>query len=66
MRALALILALTALACADRDREAPAAAEPEAPLSVYVVNYPLQYFAEWIGGEQVVVTFPAPPGSDPA
>ncbi|MCH7643614.1 MAG: zinc ABC transporter substrate-binding protein [Myxococcales bacterium] len=66
MRVLALILALTALACADRDGEAPAAAEPEAPLSVYVVNYPLQYFAERIGGEQVAVTFPAPPGSDPA
>jgi len=36
------------------------------PLSVYVVNYPLQYFAERIGGLDVRVVFPAPAGSDPA
>ena len=30
------------------------------PLTVYVVNYPLQYFAERIGGEHVEVVFPAP------
>ena len=34
--------------------------------TVYAVNYPLQYFAERIGGEQVSVVFPAPPGEDPA
>lgn len=34
--------------------------------SVYVVNYPLAYFAERIGGESVSVRFPAPPGVDPA
>ena len=61
MRVPALILALTAFACADRDGEVPAAAVaavagPGAPLSVYVVNYPLQYFALRIGGEQVEVT----------
>jgi len=35
-------------------------------LTVYVVNYPLQYFAERIGGEQVNVVFPAPADIDPA
>jgi zinc transport system substrate-binding protein len=36
------------------------------PLQVYAVNYPLQYFAERIAGEQARVVFPAPAGSDPA
>ena len=35
-------------------------------LSVYTVNYPLAYFAERIGGDQVEVVFPAPPDVDPA
>jgi zinc transport system substrate-binding protein len=35
-------------------------------LTVYVVNYPLQYFAERIGGEHVKVVFPAPAEVDPA
>ena len=33
--------------------------------TVYVVNYPLHYFAERIGGEQVKVVFPAPADGDP-
>ena len=41
-------------------------AESRAALTVYVVNYPLQYFAERIGAEHVRVAFPAPAGSDPA
>jgi len=36
------------------------------PITIYVVNYPLQYFAERIGGDQVKVVFPAPAGVDPA
>ncbi len=36
------------------------------PLAIYVVNHPLQYFAERIGGQQVAVTFPAPGNVDPA
>jgi zinc transport system substrate-binding protein len=36
------------------------------PLKVYVVNYPLKYFAERIGGENVQVVFPAPEDVDPA
>jgi zinc transport system substrate-binding protein len=35
-------------------------------LRIYVVNYPLKYFAEGIGGEKVDVFFPAPSGTDPA
>jgi zinc transport system substrate-binding protein len=35
-------------------------------LGVYVVNYPLKYFAERIGGDHVDVVFPAPKGIDPA
>ncbi len=35
-------------------------------LTVYVVNYPLQYFAERIGVEHVNVVFPAPADVDPA
>jgi zinc transport system substrate-binding protein len=40
--------------------------DASAPLSVYVVNYPLQYFAERIGGPDVRVTFPVPADTDPA
>ena len=35
-------------------------------LTVYTVNYPLQYFAERIGDGHVDVVFPAPAGVDPA
>ena len=35
-------------------------------LQVHVVNYPLQYFAERIGGRHVQVQFPAPADVDPA
>ncbi|HAJ93036.1 MAG TPA: zinc ABC transporter substrate-binding protein, partial [Gammaproteobacteria bacterium] len=35
-------------------------------LSIYVVNYPLQYFAQRIAGEHAEVTFPATGDEDPA
>lgn len=38
----------------------------EASISVYTVNYPLQYFAERIAGEHATVIFPAPDEVDPA
>jgi zinc transport system substrate-binding protein len=44
----------------------PANSKAADKLSVYVVNYPLKYFSERIGGEYVDVTFPAPPDVDPA
>ncbi len=36
------------------------------PLTVYVVNYPLQYFAQRIAGEHAKVMFPAPSATEPA
>lgn len=39
--------------------------KPQA-LSVFTTNYPLAYFAERIGGDQVEVVFPAPADVDPA
>lgn len=43
-----------------------AAAGVEDKLTVYAVNYPLQYFAQRIAGDQAEVRFPAPPDTDPA
>ena len=40
--------------------------EGRAQPTVYVVNYPLQYFAERIAGDRVKVVFPAPADGDPA
>ncbi len=40
--------------------------EPTSKLTVYVVNYPLKYFAERIAGEHARVVFPAPRDVDPA
>jgi len=39
---------------------------PAEPLTVYTVNYPLQYFAQRIAGDHARVMFPAPPDVDPA
>lgn len=36
------------------------------PLTVYTVNYPLQYFAQRIAGDYARVVFPAPANVDPA
>jgi len=56
-----LLLALAA--CGD---SGPAEqAGPSGPPTVHVVNYPLKYFAERIGGEEVRVVFPEIEG-DPA
>jgi zinc transport system substrate-binding protein len=44
----------------------PVAAETSNKLNVYVVNYPLEYFAWRIAGEHAKVVFPAPQGTDPA
>ena len=39
---------------------------PLCKLTIYVDNYPLNYFAERIAGEYATVFFPAPPDVDPA
>lgn len=63
--ALGLLMAIAG--CAERQ---PVASEEraasDAPLDVHVVSYPLRYLAERIGGTQVRVTLPVPPGVDPA
>jgi len=62
-------VAIISVACAggpagDAGEAAPASEGGE--LLVYTVNYPLQYFAERIGGDVVQVEFPAPAEGDPA
>jgi zinc transport system substrate-binding protein len=39
---------------------------PSGKLTVYVVNYPLKYFAERIAGAHATVVFPGPSKGDPA
>jgi zinc transport system substrate-binding protein len=41
-------------------------ADESEKLTIYVVNYPLKYFAERIAGEHARVVFPGPPDVDPA
>ena len=65
MRASTLIIVLMVLAAPGCRDEAHEAAAPGRPL-VYTVNYPLQYFAERVGGGAVEVRFPAPADVDPA
>lgn len=36
------------------------------PLVIYVVNHPLEFIAQRLGGDEVTVRFPAPPEVDPA
>ena len=67
IRSLLAVAAL--LACGPGERaDEVRQVDPEAagPLTVYVVNYPLRYFAEQIGGELVRVVLPAPSDVDPA
>jgi zinc transport system substrate-binding protein len=61
----ALAAALVVLACSEPGG-VPAAGEEGGPLSVAVVNDPLAYFAQRIGGEHVEVLFPVPRDVDPA
>ena len=65
------LLALTALcvlvSCTEsKDAEQDSGADPGSnTILVYVVNYPLQYFTQRIGGARVDVRFPAPSDIDP-
>ena len=59
-----LLMAVTA--CSDSETQAGETATGRAIPSVYVVNYPLQYFGERIGGDAVEVRLPAPTDEDPA
>ncbi len=68
VRSVMLLAILAVLLGCGGDRVEKVAAVPEVnePLLVAVVNYPLMYFAERIGGDQVTVLFPAPVDEDPA
>jgi zinc transport system substrate-binding protein len=59
------LLSLSACSVA-RDEPTQQADDRVRPLSVYVVNDPLAYFATRIGGDHVEVAFPAPRDVDPA
>jgi zinc transport system substrate-binding protein len=66
---LSLLTAIAVSGCSgpgDPVAEETVGIDTAIPLSVAVVNYPLMYFAERIGGSLVHVTFPAPSGGDPA
>jgi zinc transport system substrate-binding protein len=59
-----LVLAVSILSAAPSPARA---ADPgDDSLAVYVVNYPLQYFAQRIAGSHANVVFPAPADEDPA
>lgn len=69
----ALIGVTVFMGCSGGEPEAPPDSSPSTAvggasdrLSVFTVNYPLQYFAERIGGDLVEVAFPAPADEDPA
>jgi len=67
--AFVLLAGIALVACGGRGGTAdpsPPADAAGGPTAVYVVNYPLGYFAERLGADSVEVTFPAPPDVDPA
>jgi zinc transport system substrate-binding protein len=63
---LAVVAGLLTLSCSPPPEPAPATSSPVGPLSVYVVNEPLRWLAERVGGSAVEVHFPAPAEGDPA
>ncbi len=65
--AMAMItLGLLEAGCDRHAGSADGGAPPEKRPVVYVVNYPLQYFAQRIAGDRAQVRFPVPAGRDPA
>lgn len=61
----ALLVCLLA-ACGGAPEEQVAETSTARALVIYTVNYPLAYFAERIGGDEVEVVLPVPDGTDPA
>ena len=61
-----LVTLLVLISGCGKEQEKPNEVSGSKTLSVYVVNYPLKYFAERIGGDSVKVSFPAPADDDPA
>jgi len=67
---LASLVILAAMAncrsSAETNKEKATHAGKISPPQVYVVNYPLQYFAARMAGDAAEVVFPPPPDEDPA
>jgi len=63
---LGLGMAMLLAGCGDGVEKSNDKQDSKGPLTVAVVNYPLAYFAERIGGDQVEVVFPTPADEDPA
>ena len=61
-----LVILLVLIFGCGKEKSKPEEVSASGTLSVYVVNYPLKYFAERIGGDSVKVSFPAPADDDPA
>ncbi len=63
-----VVAALMLGACTDGggDQQAGAVASSAGVLKVFTVNYPLAYFAQRIGSDQVTATYPGPANQDPA
>jgi zinc transport system substrate-binding protein len=61
-----VVFCILSIAIAGSTSLSKAGSETRGKLAVYVVNYPLKYFAERIGGDHVKVVFPAPADEDPA
>ncbi|MGD8866541.1 MAG: metal ABC transporter substrate-binding protein [Gemmatimonadales bacterium] len=67
LSASAALIVTLGVGCREGQREGGGAALSEqAGLTVYVVNYPLAYFAERIGGDLIRVEFPVPGDVDAA
>ncbi|MCH5377988.1 MAG: zinc ABC transporter substrate-binding protein, partial [Planctomycetes bacterium] len=67
-RIVAAVVLIVHAGCGSPRGKTGSSAEPDpaARPVVYVVNYPLKYFAERIGGDGIDVVFPVPVGEDPA
>ena len=61
-----MVMLHAVLGCNQGVDSASRAAPSVEKLDIFVVNYPLAFFAERIGGELVEVSFPVPPDQDPA
>jgi len=67
MRSLLLGTLICLVACTPSEsRAGDSPSDTVGSLAVAAVNYPLAFFAEWIGDDAVRVVFPVPAGVDPA
>lgn len=64
--AVVLMSAFCLNGCSGRSAKETKDQPDRSALKILTVNYPLKYFADRIGGEQVDVVFPAPRDEDPA